>query len=459
MEATKLELIARWCGGSLIAGDPGDPGATVTSVCTDSRALKVGDLFIALRGVSFDGHKFVAEAAARGAVGAVVEHVPSDLPAEFAVIQVDDTLRALQQIATGYRRSMPAQIVCVTGSNGKTSTKDLIAAVLRERFQVTKTEGNFNNHIGLPLTMLRLRAADRVGVLEIGMNHPGEIAALAALAQPDVGVITNIGIAHIEHLGSREAIAQEKGMLAEALQPSGTVILNVDDEFTAAIAVKTKADVLLCGLGEGAQIRATDLRQEFSGMKFTLHAFGRSVEAQLPVPGVHMVSNATLAVGVGHVFGMTLDECALGLPNLQLTKGRLEMKVVRGIQVIDDSYNANPDSMKAALLTLSQMSVNGRRIAVLGRMGELGAESERGHRSVGQAASDLGLDCVISVGDEAQLIAEEAWRGGVEKVVKSADLDEAVRALREFAHAGDLVLIKGSRSAKMERIVEGLASP
>lgn len=456
MEATKLELIVQWSGGQLLAGDP---AATVTTICTDSRALKAGDLFLALVGANFDGHKFVAEAATRGAFGVVIQEDVGSLPAGFAVIRVANTLDALQQIAANYRHSMSAQIVCVTGSNGKTSTKDLMSVVLRERFQVTKTEGNFNNHIGLPLTMLRLRAGDRVGVFEIGTNHHGEIAALAALAQPDVGVITNIGVAHIEHLGSREGIAKEKGMLAEALQPSGTIILSADDEFTPSIAARTKADVLRCGLTEGADIRATDLRQDFAGMKFRLHAFGRSVDAQLPVPGEHMVHNATLAVGVGHVFGMTLEECAAGLPNLQLTKGRLEMKVVRGIQVIDDSYNANPDSMKAALLTLAQMSVNGRRIAILGRMGELGTQSEHGHRSVGRTASDLGLDCVISVGDEAHFIAEEAWRGGVEKVVKAADLDEAVKTLREYVHAGDLVLIKGSRSAKMERIVEGLATP
>lgn len=456
MEATKLEVIASWCGGVVTTGDP---TAAATSICSDSRALKAGDLFLALRGASFDGHDFVAEAAARGALGAVVENECGGLPTGFAVIRVPDTLRALQEIATAYRRTMSAQVVCVTGSNGKTSTKDLIAVVMRERFQVTKTEGNFNNHIGLPLSMLRLRMGDRVGVFELGTNHPGEIAALAALAQPDVAVITNIGVAHIEHFGSREDIAKEKGALAEALRPGGALILNADDDFTPAIAARTRANIIRCGMAQDADIRASELRQDFTGMKFRIDAFGKSIEAQLPVPGVHMVSNTLLAIGVGHVFGMSIEECAAGLPNLQLTKGRLEMKVVGGIQVIDDSYNANPDSMKAALLTMSQMSVNGRRIAILGRMGELGHESERGHRSVGQTASDLGLDCVISVGNEAALIADEAWRGGVEKVVKAADLDEAIKALRDFAQAGDLVLVKGSRSAEMERIVEGLATP
>jgi len=361
-------------------------------------------------------------------------------------------------MAREYRKSLPVQIVCITGSNGKTSTKDLASAVLRERFQITRTEGNLNNHIGLPLTMLKLRAGDQVGVLEIGMNHPGEIAPLAALARPDVAVVTNIGIAHVEYMGSREAIAQEKGTLVEALPPSGTAILNADDDFSKLIASKTKADAIYCGLADDANIRATELTQDFSGMKFQLHAFGKTVSAQLPVPGIHMVRNALLAVGVGHVFGMSLEESVAGLMNLQLTKGRLEQKVVRGIQVLDDTYNANPDSMKAALLTLSQMSTNGRRIAVLGRMGELGAESERGHRSVGQAASDLGLDCLVSVGDEAKLIAEEAWRGGIATVVKAKDQDEAVKALRDYARAGDIILVKGSRSSQMERIVEGLAA-
>jgi UDP-N-acetylmuramoyl-tripeptide--D-alanyl-D-alanine ligase len=455
METTPLEHIVQWSGGRLVAGSP---TIGVSAICTDSRTLKAGEFFLALRGENFDAHEFLPEAAVRCATGVIAERIPEGLPPGFAVVQVSDSLRALQQIAGGYRRSMSAQVVCITGSNGKTSTKDLTASVLRERFQVTRTDGNLNNHVGLPITMLRLRAGDQIGVFEIGMNHPGEIAPLAAIAQPDVAIITNVGIAHIEFMGSREAIAQEKGTLAEALPPSGTVILNADDEFSKSIASRTKADALFCGLADDADIRATDFVQDFSGMKFRLHAFGRSVDAQLPVPGIHMVLNALLAVGAGHVFGMTLEECAAGLLNLQLSKGRLEQKVIRGVQLIDDSYNANPESVKAALLTLAQMSTNGRRIAVLGRMAELGAESERGHRSVGESAADLGFDCVITIGDEAALIAEEAWRGGVAKVVKAADSDEAVKALRDFVHAGDLVLVKGSRSARMERIVEGLAA-
>ena len=314
MESNTLDTIARWSRGEVIAGDA---SGTVTTVCTDSRAMKAGDVFLALRGEKFDGHTFVEEAARRGALGAVVDHSIDNLPRDFCLIQVKDTLIALQQMAGEYRQSLSLQVVCITGSNGKTSTKDLVSSVLRERFQITRTEGNLNNHIGLPLTMLRLRAGDQIGVFEIGMNHPGEIAPLAALARPDVAVITNIGVAHIEYMGSREAIAKEKGALVEALPPSGTVVLNSDDEYSRSIAAKTKADAIYCGLADDANIRAADLSQDFNGMRFRLHAFGKSVDAQLPVPGIHMVRNALLAVGVGHAFGMSLEESAAGLANVQ----------------------------------------------------------------------------------------------------------------------------------------------
>ena len=455
MDATSFETIAGWAEGKLVAGEPGD---MVSVVCTDTRALKAGDFFVALRGENFDAHTFVAEAAKRGAAGAMVQEIPAGLPAGFAVVLVQDTLAGLQNLATNYRRTLSLQAVGLTGSNGKTSTKDLTASVLGEHFQVTSTDGNLNNHIGVPLTLLRARGSDQVGVFEFGMNHPGEIAPLAAMAAPDVAIITNVGMAHIEFMGSREAIAVEKGMLAEALQPGGTLILSAHDEFSPAIAARTKADVVMAGIGIG-DVFASELRPYFSGTKFRLHADGHSVEAGLSVPGEHMVRNAVLAAAAGRVFGLSLEECAEGLTKLRLTKGRLEQKVIRGIQILDDTYNANPDSVAAALRTLSSMPAAGRRIAVLGRMGELGSEAERGHREVGEIAAHEHIDCVVGVGDEAQWITDAAWRGGVEKVVRVGSTEEATKALRELAKAGDVVLIKGSRSAKMERIVEGLQTP
>jgi UDP-N-acetylmuramoyl-tripeptide--D-alanyl-D-alanine ligase len=455
MDPTKVETLTRWAGGTLLSGDP---EATATVICTDSRALKAADLFLALRGPQFDGHAFVSEAARRGAMGAIVETVPPEMPPEFALIKVADTLAALQRMAAEYRRTLRLQVIAITGSNGKTSTKDLVASVLSERFRTTKTEGNLNNHIGLPLTILNAHGSDDFGVFEIGMNHPGEIAPLAAIAQPNVAVITNIGVAHIEFMGTREAIAQEKGALAEALDPSGTVVLNADDDFAQSIAARTKADAVFCGIAQG-DVTASDIRQDFGGTKFRLHADHRSVEAELPVPGLHMVRNALLAAGAARVFGLTLEECASGYRKLCLTKGRFEQKLTRGVHVIDDTYNANPDSRAAALRTLAQMPAAGARIAVLGRMGELGPHSQDGHRTVGELAAELGLDCVITVGDEAAIAADAAWRGGVEKVRKAGSTDEAARLLHDFVKAGDVVLVKGSRSARMERVVEAMQVP
>jgi len=233
------------------------------------------------------------------------------------------------------------------------------------------------------------------------------------------------------------------------------VILSADDEYSASIAARTPADAVLAGIGIG-DMQARNIRSHFNGVRFTMHADGQSVEAELPVPGVHMVQNAMLAAAAARAFGVTLEECAEGLRKLRLTKGRLEQKIIRGIHILDDTYNANPDSMAAAIRTLSQMPAVGRRIAVLGRMGELGLQSETGHKQVGENTVKEGLDCVIGVGEEAKWITDTAWRGGVEKVMHFGDVEPAVKALREIVHAGDVVLVKGSRSARMERIVEAL---
>jgi len=452
VNATTMRQIAAWAGGTIVAGDG---GATVTVVCSDSRAIKAGDCYVAIRGERFDGHDFLGEVARLGAAGAIVEKTVANLPPGFVVIQVRDTVRALQALATAYRPALSLKAVCITGSNGKTSTKDLTASVLSQRFSVTKTIGNLNNHLGVPLTLLRANSAHQAGVFEIGMNHAGEIAPLAAMVRPDIAIITNIGIAHIEFLGSREAIAAEKGTLAEAVGENGTVILNADDDFTPAIARRTRARVLTAGLA-GGDVRATDIENLSNGTKFRLHATGQCVEAELPVPGEHMVRNALLACAAGIVLGLTLEECARGMRDLQLTAGRLTQKFVAGIHLIDDSYNANPDSMSAALMTLARMPVEGRHIAVLGRMGELGIESERGHRLVGEVAAREKIPCLITVGDEARWIADSAEERGVRTVLRTSDAEEATRALREIAKSGDAVLVKGSRSARLERIVRAM---
>ncbi len=455
MDATSLLQLSQWAGARLCAGLP---EALVEGVCTDSRSLRPGQLFVALRGEHFDGHGFVESAAALGAAGALVEQVAPGLPVQFGVLQVEDTLAALQRMAGAHRASLPMRVVAVTGSNGKTSTKDLAAAVLSERFQVCRTQGNLNNHIGLPLSLLRAGSGDGAGVFEIGMNHPGEIAPLAALAAPDVAIITGIGTAHIEFMGSREAIAKEKGMLAEALRPAGTVILSAEDEFSSGIAGRTGATAVYCGIGCG-DFQARDLRQDLGGSRFVIRALGREVEAAVPVSGVHMVRNALMAVAAGSVLGLSLEQCVAGLARLELTKGRLERKGARGIEVLDDTYNANPDSVAAALHTLAALPTVGRRVAVLGRMGELGSHSAQGHSSVGLVAAELGLDLLLGVGEEPALAVEAARAGGMTGALHAATVEEAVSVLRHRVVAGDLVLVKGSRSARMERVVEGLLAP
>jgi UDP-N-acetylmuramoyl-tripeptide--D-alanyl-D-alanine ligase len=451
MNPTTLDQIAEWMGGRL---ERSGGEVTVERISTDSRTIKRGELFVALRGENFDGHKFVEQTAQAGAAGAVVDPGwKGSLPNRFAIIRVADTLVAYQKLAAGYRRSLALKALAITGSNGKTSTKDFAAAVLGRRYRVTKTEGNFNNHVGLPRTILEATSRDDIGVWEIGMNHPGEIAALARIASPDTAIITNIGIAHIEFMGSREAIALEKGALAEAIGPNGNVILNAEDDFTGAIAQRTRARVVLAGTMEGA-LHAGEIAQTAEGSEFTILEGAHRCRAYLPVPGLHMVQNALLAVAAGRVFGLSLEECAEGLASTPLTKARLQIREINGVQFIDDSYNANPDSTKAALRTLVELDAAGKRIAVLGYMGELGVAAESGHREVGEVAATLHVDHLIGVGEMAEATVEAAQHAGLERAVVAKSTSEAADLLGEAAQSGDLVLIKGSRLARMERVIE-----
>ena len=454
MEPLTLAQITGLANGVLVSGEA---GAVVTRVSTDSRTLQAGDLFVPLRGANFDGHKFVSQAVERGAVGAMVEESwKGDVPPKFGLIRVSDTLAGYQTLAANYRASLSLKVIAITGSNGKTSTKDFVAAALAKKFRVTKTEGNFNNHVGLPQTMLAAGKEDQIAVWEIGMNHPGEIAPLARLAIPDVAIITNIGIAHIEFMGSREAIAEEKGALAEAVRPGGFVILNADDPFSERITKKSRARVVLAGIENGS-VRATDITQHSTGSEFTILEGAHRCRAQLPVPGIHMVQNAMLAVAAGRAFGLSLEECAAGLASTPLTKARLQIREIDGIQFIDDSYNANPDSMKAALRTLLELDTEGRRIAVLGEMGELGDEFERGHRDVGECAATLRIDELIAAGRGGAIIAEAARKAGLEKSTAVDSAGEAAQMLEKIVAPGDLILVKGSRSARMERVMEEFA--
>lgn len=452
MDPTTIETIATWAGGTLVQGNPAQ---TVSEVCTDSRKIPEGSLFVALRGERFDAHDFVPQAAEAGAAAVLVEG--GDLPPGVGCIKVDNTLAALQRIAGAYRQTLSLKVIGLTGSNGKTSTKDMTAAVLGRRYRVTRTHGNLNNHIGLPLTILRADSSHEIGVFEMGMNHPGEIAPLAALARPDVAIITSIGVAHIEFLGSRDGIAQEKGALAEALTPEGTLVLPAEDDYTPRLGARTKGRVLLAGIERG-DVQACDIRAEWDCTRFVLKHGDQAAEATLAVPGIHMVRNAVLAVAVGRIFGLSLPECAEGLATVRLTSGRMERKELEGLLFLDDTYNANPDSMVAALETLVQMEIPGKRYAVLGRMGELGKESEAGHRRVGEAVATLGVDGLIVIGETAALIADGARRAGLENVFETANSESATDRLRLLVKAGDAILVKGSRAAAMERVVNAFGT-
>jgi len=455
MNPLTVTQIAQFARASLSSGDG---TVVVNKVSTDSRTIKPGELFVALRGENFEGHDFVEAGAKAGATGALVDlNWTGTVPDSFVLLRATDTLQAYQTLAANYRRSLALKVLAITGSNGKTSTKDFAASVLARKFRVTKTEGNFNNHVGLPRTILEATSSDEIGVWEIGMNHPGEIAALAKIAAPDAAIITNIGVAHIEFMGSREAIALEKGALAEAVGPQGTVILNTDDLFTEGIAARTRAKVVFAGT-KGGTVQAIEIRQSAEGSEFTIIEDAHRCRAQLPVAGLHMVQNALLAVAAGRAFGLSIEECAAGLAAAPLTKARLQIKEIGGVQFLDDSYNANPDSMKAALRTLVELDAEGKRIAVFGEMRELGSESERGHREVGETAVTLGVDQLITIGDTAELIAEGARNAGLDKVLSAQSTGEAAKLLGEIAEPGDLVLIKGSRAARTEEVIEKFGS-
>ncbi len=455
MQTTDLRQIAEWAGGQLLQGRPSD---TVSVVSTDTRTLSGGELFVALKGERFNGHKFLEQAGEAGVAAVMVSELP--LASESfpgAIIHVRDSLKGLQDLAAGYRRARRDLFVLgLTGSNGKTSTKDFLAAVLAKAGAVSATPGNLNNHIGVPLTILKTEADDRIGVWEMGMNHPGEIEVLAEIGAPDAAVITNIGTAHIEFMKTREAIALEKGMLAEAIREDGFVVLNANDEFTDSIRSRCRARVITAGIDAGDVI-ATGLEPTAEGTRFQLGSGGDRIEVVLPVPGEHMVANAVLAAAAGLERGVSLEAIAEALSTVHLSGGRLERRAVRGIEFLDDSYNANPDSMRAALKTMAAIPTGGRRIAVFGRMAELGEHEETEHRSLGEAAIANGVDVLIAVGPTAAWVVEGA-RNGIDEAVAVESQEEAACVLGNLSEVGDVVLVKGSRSAAMEKVIEAFES-
>ena len=447
MQSLTAQQLAEILGTTVAAGCP---AALVSGgVSTDTRALSRGAAFFGLRGENFAGDAFAGKALDAGAAAVVVSHWAGGEPATGAVLVVPDPLRALQRLAYWWRMKLSIPVVAITGSNGKTSVKDFTAAVLGRRYNVAATRGNLNNHIGVPLSVLATTEHHSAAVWEMGMNHPGEIVPLCEIARPKYGIITNIGTAHIEFFGSRDAIAEEKAMLARALPQDGILFIPATCDYHEYLRQRTKATLIPVGNGRGL-VRAEDLHAEADRSCFTLAIEGEGKTAvELSVPGRHMVTNALLAAGIGWKLGVPLDDIAAGLAAAQLTGGRLQRHTWNGITIVNDAYNANPESMAAAIETLADMPVvNGaRRIIVLGRMGELGAHGPAAHLHVGELAARRHLT-VLAVGEGSEGIAR-----GANDAPHFPILEDAAKWLSREVKPGDAILFKGSRTATVERVM------
>ena len=465
MSAARL---AELTGATIVAGS----GDTVfRGVEIDSRAVPAGGAFFALPGAHVDGHDWVPAAFRAGAKVAVVTRWDARAAGdaaeasrgETAVLLVDDTADALRALASAHRSSLRCPVVAITGSTGKTSTKDFIAAAMKVGRSVVATRGNRNNELGVPLTLLEADNGTDVLVVEMGMRGEGEITALCDIARPTFGVVTNIGQTHIEVLGDQDAIARAKGELLACVPASGRVFLNGDDRWSRALEARTSAPVTWYGLSEGVDVRATDVEVDEAGRPtLTLATVGGSVRTTLPVPGRHNAYNAAAATAVALALGATLDEVAAGLAHALTSDMRMQVFTsAGGIVVVNDAYNASPTSMRAALATLTDIASKGRRIAVLGDMAELGSLTELAHFSLGEVVARSGVDLLVTVGDRARRIADGAVAAGMEpgSVRPCTSVEEALEVLDDLVAAGDVVLVKASRCMELERIVEGILTP
>jgi len=436
-----LSELARTVDGQLVGAD-----ARFTGVSSDTRTLARGDLFVALEGPHFDGHAFVAEAAARGAAGALVSRRPDGA---LPVVRVTDPRRSLGQLAARWRARFDIPVVAVTGSNGKTTVKNMVAAILARRGRGIATTGNLNNDIGVPLTLLRLREGDRHAVIEMGMNHPGEIAYLTRLARPTVAVVTNAGEAHLAGLGSVANVARAKGEIFDGLAANGVAVINADDPH-AGLWRELARDrrIHSFGLDQPADVRAEySLDPEGSNLK--LKTSEGDIAMRIPLLGRHNIMNALAAATAARAAGAGLEDIKAGLEKLERIAGRLEVKRgANGARVLDDTYNANPGSLAAGLEVLK--SAQGERVLVLGDMGELGAAGPEIHRRAGELARRLGIERLYGLGELSQLAVESFGAGGRHFNAQG----ELAETLRAAMHAGMTVLVKGSRAMHMEKVVE-----
>jgi UDP-N-acetylmuramoyl-tripeptide--D-alanyl-D-alanine ligase len=484
-------------GGRLMRGDP---SRVVSGISIDSRTIQAGDLFIAIKGERFDGHRFIYEALGRGASGVLVNvsshRIPQTTDEEALLrdkilIGVTDTVAALQGLSRLYRGRWALPIVAVTGSNGKTTTKEMTAGILAERYVTLKNEGNLNNQIGVPLTLFRLTSVHQAAVLEMGISRTGELRRLCEIALPRVGLITNIGPAHLETLGSLDAVAAAKAELIEGLSPSdGVAILNRDDPYYPFLRSRAPGRAVTFGMDPDADVHIEDINESDSRVRMSLDCrlsvFGiaqpqekrrpasrrgaamdrpsspdhrSKVQIDLPAIGRHNALNAAAAAAAGWVLGCELEEIRRGLEGFRPVAMRSELIAWEGRTILNDAYNANPASMLAALETLNHFQTQGRRIAVLGDMLELGADAAEAHRRIGRVVAASGTDFLITVGMHAAETAEGARASGMnrDQAAVCREPSEAAPILKRVSKSGDVILIKGSRGMRMERILEHLS--
>ncbi|HKZ45942.1 MAG TPA: UDP-N-acetylmuramoyl-tripeptide--D-alanyl-D-alanine ligase [Thermodesulfobacteriota bacterium] len=462
MVRLKIKEVLKIVNGCLASG--GSEGL-INGVSTDSRTVNKGELFFALKGPRFDGNKFVGDVFKKGAAGAVVSSEARSYGLQFGIVEVIDTLKALGDLALYWRERHPVPLIAISGSCGKTTTKDMIASILKNSRPIIKTEGNLNNLIGLPLTIFNLNNVHKAAVVELGISEKGEMKRLAQICKPDVAILTNIGEAHTATLDSVAGVASAKGELFENMNGNGIAVINIDDPWLKKIAenisakkitfsLKSKADVML----KEASVKRQEAKSS-SGISASFLVMGEEIPVKLKYTGMHNLYNAAAAIAATFPLGVTKEEIMEGLYAAETMRGRMEIVTLRnGITIIDDTYNANPLSMEAALKTLADME--GRKIAVLGDMFELGEMSDDAHKKVGMFAQDTGIDMLFTIGGYSDALVSGAMEKGMlpDKIYKAHDKAELIKALNNVVKEGDVILIKGSRAAAMEEVSDSLKS-
>jgi UDP-N-acetylmuramoyl-tripeptide--D-alanyl-D-alanine ligase len=449
-------------GARRISGLPDMP---IRGLSTDSRKMVPGHLFLAIRGETYDGHDFLHEAVSAGAAGLIVE-ARNDIDEQFsdnsvALITVSSTLNALGDLALWWRRQWGGMVAAITGSNGKSTTKEMAAVILSLNAKTMKSPGNFNNLIGLPLSILAIEEDHRLAVLEMGMNRTGEIARLTQIAQPEIGVITNIASAHLEGLGNLKGVAAAKGELLQQMSPKSTAILNGDNELTRNLASSFRGSVITFGLGPTNQVRAEGIRRAGNiGQSFMLHMVDERIPVTIRLPGTHNVLNALAGAAIAHCLSVPKDLIAQGLEIFSPLKGRFQiLELEDDIKIIDDTYNSNPSSLGAALQTIEELRGEGVGLVVgLGEMWELGSGSARFHFDAGQRIALTGVRYLVVLGEHGREVIEGACKGGMDatRTCLATDHADMIGALKAEVRKGDIVFLKGSRRAALDKVVEGI---